>query len=298
MNIEIDDSFKNEFKLKEGDNVHPLVVQEYVYIKLANTLQNIQYDLPSFCILGAFTSESEGRYILEHQLQCNQDIFKIRMHTLFPICVDKINQVDAICTHQVINTKVNMHMDNKRKKDHSFYSRIYKCATSDTIDKQINKTQVDGQDRSTYNLSEIQQLDKVVYSPQNVKKYEFAVMTLLDTDVVTIELNESVQKDTSNPHKKEPVISILALFENIDSAETYCKHTASHQYPLCDIYIVDTNKWCSPYVMDTEAIREVYRNSRLDDIMTMRKEELLKVDAFERSNVAAGIPIPEIVINS
>ena len=92
--------------------------------------------------------------------------------------------------------------------------------------------------------------------------------------------------DLPQEEVKEPAISVLGLFPNESSAESYCKHVGSHQYPLCDLYIIDTDKWVSPYVMDKEQMKEIYRNSRLDEIMLNRKNEQKLCANLEQKNNA------------
>ena len=307
MNIEISDQFKNDFKLKEGENPLPLMLQEFVFLKLANKEQNIQYELPAFNILAACSSndQTESSIISKFkESQENQDVFKIRTHTLFPICLSRSRQIDDTYSKTVVNKKISVHMDNKRKKDQCFYNRVYKSDIDKTVDGEISASS------SVSSVSSVSPCTPTPPStPTNVaplpsttptNNLNFAVVVILDLGSTEIKMESSniISNLLKRDEVKEPVMSVLALFENQDQAESYCKHTASHQYPFCDVFIVETKKWCSPYVMNKDGIKEIYRNSRLDEIMSVRKEELEKVEAFEREQQLMGNEVNEIVIDN
>jgi hypothetical protein len=259
--------------LKDGENMEPLVLQKFVYIQLANKKQNIQSDQPAFKILGAAANDSDLQGFSAKER--SQDIFKIPTHTLFPICKSRTKQLNAEYTKDVIQKRVETHMENKRKKDHCFYSRVYK-STDQNIDDLVK---VASKIRNYSNrYSELVQED--------VEEYKYAAVVVLDLgkQEVTMMDNSIVSTLFKRDTTLEPVMSVLALFVDMNRAESYCKHTASHQYPFCDVYIVEAKQWCSPYVMNKESMTEVYRNSRLDEIMTVRKEEMEKVREFEGIN--------------
>lgn len=298
MNLEISDSIKNEFKLNEGENNLPLKVQEFVFIKLANKKQNIKYELPCFNIISAFNDDQQAQQFLKIQDQefKENDVFRMNTHTLFPICLSRNHQLNIKYSQDIINKKVVQHMDNKRKKDHCFYSRVYKSTDTKSIDDLVEKNFLKSKVSSTNEMT----LENINLLPNSNDTFKYAVVVVLDLGTHEIKMeNKSIISNIFKRNEvKEPVMSVLALFSNLESAESYCKHTASHQYPFCDIFIVETNKWCSPYIMNKEGLKEIYRNSRLDEIMTVRKEEMEKANEFERKQKEAGIEVNEIVIDN
>lgn len=269
--LEFVDKYQSEYKLEDGDTLTPLVLQKYILVAFAHRQQRPRSDLPSFIVLDFALSDEEVQEKLDAISEKHEyNIFSVRTHQLMVICESISKQQNEEYNKKILETRISQHIENQDHRNQRFISRINMNKSSE--DQLPDPISVEEEQKlRAVDLPDLENPDPSGIEMAERQECNFCVLILLDL--------------CSN-EPKEPAVSFLACFSTLEQAESYSKHVASHQYPLCDIYVVQTKKWVSPYCIDKEKIRESYRNSRLDEIMRNRKEEQQKCDTLLRENKA------------
>ena len=263
----IHDKLKTDFVLPQGEIPTPLIVQKYALINIANTHSVPKCHVPSLRVVDASNSEDALRTQCDALTpllpDCN--FYVIPTHQLFILAEDSTRQTDDSVVRPIIDKHVAQHMKKHKERDEVFNKRIR---------REIDDADLPQPSSASVSSPKTQpeRSDHVKEVPAGVSALKFVVLGVVDSDP---------------EHANEPCLSIFALFETLAEAEFYSKHTASHQYPLLNIYIVQSQKWVSPEKIDFTLLKEVHRNTTVDDIFVTKREEDAKIKELEAQHAAS-----------
>jgi hypothetical protein len=228
--------------------------------------------MPGFRIIGTFNSSDDAQMFIQNQWKnLNDSVYLIPAHQLFMICKGTDKQNDHEYNANKVKEIVDLHTEKQKKRNEDFKDNIKNRVTG-KVNRPKHRTHTKVRESIIKRKFDSEVSDLAVSSPlqANAKLagQEYAViMTLLD-----ITLHNAV---------KEPLIAILAAFNTESDAEQYAKYTAASQYPDSDISVVSMYAWCFPEHVNFENVKEVYRNEKLNDIMSTRKTQMAESKRFE-----------------
>ena len=265
----------NEFTIPSGVNPLPLKNpnQLVAIINLTHLNHRPKSLMPGFRIIGLFRdNESAQSYVKKAWVNVNDSVYLIPVHQLFVICSSTTKQSDEVYNNNKLKQILDMHAEQKKQNEIDFRSNIENKTTGKTSkNRKHAHTKVREsiiKKKFTEDVGDMDISDPL-HSNIKISGQEYVViMVMLD----------------KTPHNavKEPAIAILAAFNTEMDAEHYAKYTAASQYPDSDISVVCICSWCFPENIDYEQVKEVYRNEKLNDIMSTRKTQQQMSKQFEQ----------------
>lgn len=267
--------------------------EKCVLVTLAHQNQTIKSVYPAFRILGFFENMDDAvAFAKKNQAQLKEfSVFIYLLSQPFPICVSGKNQSDP----EYIKLKVDSILEAHKKKIDSCKQQFI----DDVSKKQIGPVfQSDYVKRLKYkheNKTEIESAKKIITE-------EFRALPdcpmLQDKQINRpgkpfAGISVIADRDSSSPANevrvgfyRTPLVIVWKDFANEKDAEDFGKnpaHTELAKYPYyCVSWKSDLcHDWLFPDDIDLEALKEIYRNSKLNEYMDFRKKEKRDIKEYE-----------------
>jgi hypothetical protein len=267
--------------------------EKCVLVTLAHQNQTIKSVFPAFRILGFFEDMDEAvSFAKKHNEQLKEfSVFIYLLSQPFPICVSVKNQSDP----EYIKLKVDSIIEAHKKKIDSCKQQFI----DDVSKKQIGPVfQSDYVKRLKYkheNKGELESTKKILTEQFRTlpdcpmlqeKKINRPGKPFAGISVISERDAASQGNEVRVGFYRTPVVIVWKDFATEKDAEDFGKnpaHTEVAKYPYyCVSWKSDLcHDWLFPDDIDLEALKEIYRNSKLNEYMDYRKKEKLDIKAYE-----------------
>jgi hypothetical protein len=237
-----------------------------VLLNLTHRHQRPRHKYPGFRILGAFPNEKSLKlHVSKHCEGSEASLFMTPVHQLLPICQSDALQADREHNKTQIDALVEIYNSAADARDADFKSNVAKSVTGAVGDSmyQSKLKCIEAIEKAPYIEDAEEGLPHHLAASAQIVDQRFAAIIVLS------DIRDAVKEGRALP---EPCLAILGVFATEEEAVQYAKFTASKAFPKCDVDVVDTCVWHFPENIHPDKVKDVYGSSRLDQVMTARKE--------------------------